>query len=76
MAQVVEHEAVTRDQAMTPSERLAYHQAHRGPVLETLHDWLEQQFQDRTVEPNSSLGKAFSYLLHRWPTLTPFSMAS
>ncbi|MFO1434127.1 MAG: transposase [Candidatus Competibacteraceae bacterium] len=72
LAQVVEHEAVTRDQAMTPSERLAYHQAHRGPVLETLHDWLEQQFQDRTVEPNSSLGKAFSYLLNRWPTLTQF----
>jgi transposase len=63
--QVFEHEAVTRDQAMTPIERLAYHPAHSGPLLETLHDWLESQFQDRLVEPNSSLGKAFTYWLNR-----------
>ena len=70
--QVFEHEAVTRDRAMTPAERLAYHQTHSGPLLAALHDWLEQQFQDRTVEPNSSLGKAFAYLLNRWETLTQF----
>jgi len=70
--QVFEHEAVTRDQAMPAAERLAYHQAHSGPLLEALHTWLEQQFQDRTVEPNSSLGKAFTYLLNRWQTLTQF----
>jgi hypothetical protein len=68
--QVFEHEAVTRDQAMTAAERLGYHQTHSGPLLEGLHAWLEQQFQDRLVEPNSSLGKAFSYLLNRWQTLT------
>jgi rRNA maturation protein Nop10 len=70
--QVFEHEAITRDQAMTPTERLAYHQTQSGPLLETLHDWLEQQFQERLVEPNSSLGKAFSYLLHHWENLTQF----
>jgi transposase len=70
--QVFKHEAVTRDQAMTPTERLAYHQAQSGPLLETLHDWLEYQFRERLVEPNSSLGKAFTYLLNRWETLTQF----
>jgi hypothetical protein len=70
--QVFEHEAVTRAQAMTPAERLVYHQAHSGPLLEGLHDWLEPQFQDRTVEPNSSLGKAFRYLQNHWQTLTQF----
>lgn len=70
--QVFEHETVTRNQAMTPTERLAYHQAHSGPLMTALHAWLEQQFRDRTVEPNSSLGKAFTYLLNRWPTLTQF----
>jgi hypothetical protein len=70
--QVFAHEAVTRDQAMPPTERLVYHQAHSGPLLTALHDWLEQQFQDRLVEPNSSLGKAFTYLLARWETLTQF----
>ena len=33
---------------------------------------LEQQFEDRLVEPNSSLGKAFTYVLNHWPTLTQF----
>jgi rRNA maturation protein Nop10 len=70
--QVFEHEAVTRDRAMPAAERLAYHQTHSGPLLEGLHEWLEQQFQDRLVEPNSSLGKAFTYLLARWETLTQF----
>jgi hypothetical protein len=70
--QVFEHEAVTRDQAMPAAERLAYHQAHSGPLLAGLHDWLEHQFQDRLVEPNSSLGKAFTYLLAHWETLTQF----
>jgi len=70
--QVFDHEAVTRDQALPPDERLAYHQTHSGPLLTALHDWLAQQFQDRTVEPNGSLGKAFTYLLNRWETLTQF----
>ena len=70
--QVFAHEAVTRDQAMTPAERLVYHQTHSGPLLDALRHWLEHQFQDRQVEPNSSLGKAFSYLLRRWESLTQF----
>jgi transposase len=70
--QVFAHEAVTGDRSMTPAERLVYHQTHSGPLLEGLHAWLGQQLQDRLVEPNSSLGKAFTYLLNRWPTLTQF----
>ena len=69
---VFEHEAATRAHALSAAERLAYHQAHSGPLLAALHDWLERQFQDRTVEPNSSLGQAFAYLLKRWETLTQF----
>jgi rRNA maturation protein Nop10 len=69
---VFEHEAETRRQAMPAAERLAYHQTRSGPLLEGLRDWLERQFQDRRVEPNSSLGKAFTYLLARWETLTQF----
>jgi transposase len=70
--QVFEHEAATRAHALSAAERLACHQAHSGPLLAALHDWLERQFQDRAVEPNSSLGQAFAYLLKRWETLTQF----
>ena len=51
-------------------ERLAYHQRYSGPILAGLKQWLAQQFAQRTVEPNSSLGKAFRYLLTHWPSLT------
>ena len=63
---------MTRARALSAAERLAYHQAHSGPLLAALREWLEQQFQDRAVEPNSSLGQAFAYLLNRWETLTQF----
>jgi rRNA maturation protein Nop10 len=68
--QVFDHDAVARERGLTAVDRLAYHQPHRGPLLAGLHAWLEPQFQDRRVEPNSSLGKAFTYLLSRWETLT------
>ena len=69
---VFEPEAATRASALSAAERLAYHQAHSGPLLAALHDGLEQQFRERAVEPNSSLGQAFAYLLKRWETLTQF----
>ena len=43
-----------------------------APLWRQLKHWLEQQFEERTVEPNSSLGKAFHYLLTHWQTLTRF----
>ncbi len=67
--QVVEPAAATRAPALTAADRLAYHQTHSGPLLAALHDWLEQQFRERTVEPNRSLGKAFPDRLKRWETL-------
>ena len=70
--QVFDHEAVTRDSAMTPAARLVYHQTYSGPLLAALRAWLEQQFRDRRVEPHSSLGHAFTYLLGHWETLTQF----
>jgi len=41
-------------------------------VLEELRDWMKAQFAERRVEPNSGLGKAFSYLLNHWTKLTLF----
>jgi hypothetical protein len=40
--------------------------------MEELKTWLEQQLQERLVEPNSRLGGAFDYLLKRWEALTRF----
>ena len=37
-----------------------------------LKTWMEQQLEERLVEPNSRLGGAFDYLLKRWKALTRF----
>jgi transposase len=72
LKQVFDHEEEARLQQLNPTERLAYHQHASGPIMEALKCWLTKQFADRTVEPNSSLGKAMAYLLGHWPTLTRF----
>jgi hypothetical protein len=69
---VYEHEEETRAKQLSVPERLAYHQTYSEPILTILKAWLEQQTDERRVEPNSSLGKAIGYLLSHWQTLTRF----
>jgi transposase len=69
---VFDHEEYTRAEQMSAQERLAYHQRESGPIMTRLQQWLEQQTVERRVEPNSSLGKAISYLVDHWDTLTRF----
>jgi len=40
--------------------------------MDQLHRWLQAQFSERKVEPNSGLGKAITYLLRHWRPLTLF----
>ena len=40
--------------------------------MDALKRWLDKQFDERLVEPNSSLGKAIAYLQTHWETLTRF----
>lgn len=72
LKQVFDHEDEARDQQLSPEARLAYHQALSQPIMDGLKQWLQKQFDDRLVEPNSSLGKAISYLQSHWVTLTRF----
>ena len=67
-----DHDEQAREQQLSAQERLVYHQTYSEPILTTLKTWLEQQTEERLVEPNSSLGKAISYLVDHWPTLTRF----
>ena len=65
-------DAQARDAGMTAEERLRFHQQNSKPIMEALHGWLEAQFAERKVEPNSGLGKAITYLLRHWKALTLF----
>ncbi len=72
LGEVYRNDAQTRNSGMTPEERLRFHQQHSQPILDELHNWLEAQFAERRVEPNSGLGKAITYLLRHWKPLTLF----
>ena len=69
---VFDHEEVAREQAMSAAARLAYHQTYSKPLMSELKEWLDQQINDRLVEPNSALGKAIAYMRTHWETLTRF----
>ena len=66
------HDALARKQELWPEERLRFHQEHSGPLMKTLHDWMEAQLAERKTEPNSGLGKAIRYMLRHWTPLTLF----
>jgi transposase len=72
LGKVYHHDAVARQQQMSPDERLAYHQLHSTPVMEQLQSWCNRQIDEKIVEPNSGLGKAIRYMLRHWEKLTRF----
>lgn len=53
-------------------ERGSRHPEFYHTVMEELHGWLSRQFEDRLVEPNSSLGGAIAYMLKHGEKLTLF----
>lgn len=69
---VYRNDAEAKKRGMTPEERLRWHQAESGPLMEKLKIWLTEQIEERKVEPNSGLGEAMSYMLRRWERLTLF----
>jgi hypothetical protein len=72
LAKVYQHDALIKEQGLSPAQRLAFHQEHSGPVMEGLKEWCETQMGENRVEPNSGLGKAIKYLLKHWKKLTRF----
>jgi len=72
LGEVYGYDAEAARRALSPEDRLRWHQDQSGPVLTSLQEWMTAQFSEHRVEPNSSLGKAMRYLLRHWPKLTRF----
>jgi len=72
LKKVYQTDAEARKQQLSADARLLLHQQHSRPVMEELQRWLKQQFDDKKVEPNSSLGKAIAYMVRHWDKLTLF----
>jgi transposase len=59
-------------EGMSDEQRLEYHQRKSGPLLDQMWEWMDEQFRERRVEPNSALGKALQYVRNHWQGLTTF----
>jgi transposase len=72
LGKVYKNDALAGQRALSPEERLRFHQGESGPLMNDLAHWLRQQFEERKVEPNSGLGDAISYMQKHWMRLTLF----
>jgi len=72
LALVYHNDAVAKEGKMTDQERLVHHQTHSAPIMKGLYDWINLQIEGDCVEPNSSLGKAFNYMVKHRDKLTRF----
>lgn len=53
-------------------KRLKYHQENSGPLMVELDLWFKKCFNEKLVEPNSTLGKSIKYMQNHWEKLTSF----
>jgi hypothetical protein len=72
LQKVYKNDHTSKEQNMSPGERLKFHQKQSGLQMGKLRKWLRAQFKEKTVEPNSGLGKAITYMLKHWKKLTLF----
>ncbi|MGH7856504.1 MAG: IS66 family transposase [Candidatus Binatia bacterium] len=72
LREVYRNDALAREHKMTPEERLRFHQAQSGPLMEKLEGWMREQIDEHRVEPNSGLGEAIAYMRKHWAKLTLF----
>jgi hypothetical protein len=72
LAKVYKNDEIAKVQNMTADERLHFHQSKSGPLMQKLETWLNDQLDQKKVEPNCGLGQAISYMLNHWKPLTLF----
>ena len=69
---VYRNDALAKERGLSKEERLLLHQADSGPIMDQLRTWLNEQLDQRIVEPNSSLGESMRYMRKHWNELTLF----
>ncbi|MBM3701722.1 MAG: transposase, partial [Actinobacteria bacterium] len=72
LEKVYENDAYTKEMSMSPEERLKYHQDNSAKLMDDLKIWLENQLEEKNIEPNSALGGAISYMLKHYKGMTQF----
>lgn len=75
LGKVYRFDAEAKQRRLNPAARLVHHQLHSQPVMERLQAWMQEQLDQKHVEPNSGLGRAIGYMLKHWEPLTLFLRA-
>jgi transposase len=72
LREVYRVDARARDEGLSEDDRLRLHQTESTPAMAGLERWMNEQFAERKVEPNSGLGEAIRYMQKHWEKLTLF----
>ena len=72
LEKVYANDAYTKEKNMDPDQRLKYHQDNSSTLMEDLKIWLNNQLEEKNIEPNSGLGQAISYMLKHYKGMTLF----
>ena len=64
-------DAVKKDN-LNPQQRLAYHQQHSLPAMQTIREWAVNALEKEDFEEYSALGKAIQYFLKHYDRLILF----
>ena len=72
LREVYRIDADARKEGLDEEQRLKLHQKHSKPLMDRLEQWMQEQFAERRVEPNSTLGEAIQYMTKHWSALTLF----
>ena len=71
-ATIYRHDAQTKENCLTPTQRMEFHRLKSLPVVTQLFEYIENLISGKKCEPNSALGKAIFYMLERKAGLTAF----
>ena len=72
LASVYAVDEAAKEHNLSEEGRLMLHQQESGPHMRALKAWMDAQFEQKLVEPNSTLGKAIVYTAERWTELNRF----
>lgn len=72
LAGVFKNDAQAKEQGLSALDRLRLHQEKSAPIMDGLKQWMQEQLDQKQVEPNSGLGEAIGDRLNPWEPLTLF----
>lgn len=64
-------ERKAKEDGLTAKKVAKLRQTEAQPILENLHEWMQQQYGQ--VAPKSSIGKALAYSMKLWPRLSRYT---